>query len=105
MLKRKINKELFNAMIDQGSTITIFPQADLRILNVDVIFARPMPKNEQYIDYNSNPLNLLGFTTVDIQVGKNTERHNSHHEVWKKVLDSTRLAESTEHSCGRSDKK
>ena len=58
-------------MIDSGSPITIFTQADLkRSLKLDVIFARPVPKHEQYEDYNNKPLNLLGFTTVDVQVGK-----------------------------------
>ena len=58
-------------MIQSGSPITIFTQADLRrILKLDVIFARPVPKHEQYVDYHNKPLNLLGFTTVDVQVGK-----------------------------------
>ena len=67
VLKGKINKEPFKTMIDSGSPITIFTQEDLRkILKVDVIFARPVPKNEQYVGYHNKPLNLLGL----IQVGK-----------------------------------
>ena len=51
VLKCKI-KEPFKTMIDSGSPITIFSQEDLRkILKVDVIFARSVPKNEQYVDY------------------------------------------------------
>ena len=60
-------------MIDSGSPITIFTQADLReLLKVDVILASPMPKSEQYADYNNNPLNLLGFTNLNVKVGKRT---------------------------------
>ena len=60
-------------MIHSGSPITIFNQADLReLLKVDVIFARPMPKAEQYVHYNNKPLNLLGFTNVKVKVGKRT---------------------------------
>ena len=58
-------------MIGSISTITIFTQTDLRrLLKQDVIFARPLPKTEQYVDYNNKSLNLLGFMTVDVQVGK-----------------------------------
>ena len=47
VLKGRINKDPFNTMIDSGSPITIFTQADLiQILKVDVIFARPVPKHE-----------------------------------------------------------
>ena len=37
-----------------------------------MIFARPLPKNEEYVDYNGKPLNLIGFINVDLQVGKRT---------------------------------
>ena len=61
----------FTTMIESGSPITIFTQSDLRkILKRDVLFARPLPKGEEYVDYNRRPLNLLGFTTVDVKVGK-----------------------------------
>ena len=60
-------------MIDSGSPITIFTQADPReILKLDVIFARPMSKTEQYVDNNNKPLNLLGYTTAYLKVGKRT---------------------------------
>ena len=54
------------------SPITIiFTQEDLRkTLKVDVIFARPVPKNEHYVNYHNKPLNLLGFTTVKVKVGE-----------------------------------
>ena len=51
--------------------MTVFTQSDLRkILKKDVFFARPLPKGEEYVDYNGRPLNLLGLTTVDVKVGK-----------------------------------
>ena len=69
VLKGKINKEPFKTMINSVSPITIFTREDLRkILKLDVVFARPVPKNEQYMDYHNKPLNLLGFTTVEVQV-------------------------------------
>ena len=34
------------------------------------MFARRVPKNEQYVDYHNKLLNLLEFTTVEVQVGK-----------------------------------
>ena len=71
MMKGKLNNESFTTMIDSGSPITLFTQTDLRrLLKQDVIFARPLPKTEQYVNYNSKPLDLLGFMTVDVQVGK-----------------------------------
>ena len=73
IMKGKINNQTFATMIDSGSPITIFTQDDLRkILKVDVIFARPLPKTEQYVDYNNKPLNLLGFMTADVKAGKGT---------------------------------
>ena len=70
-LKAKINNQHFSAIIDSGSPITKFTQADLReLLKVDVIFAWLMPKNKQNVDYNKKPLNLLGYTTVNVKVGK-----------------------------------
>ena len=51
IMKGKIHNQAFATMIDSGSPITIFTQDDLRkILKVDVIFARPLPKTEQYVD-------------------------------------------------------
>ena len=71
VLKGKINNVAFTTMIDSGSPIPIFTQGDLReILKKDVLFARPIPNGEEYVDYNGRPLKLLGFTTVDVKVGK-----------------------------------
>ena len=58
-------------MIDSGSPISIFTQADLRkFLRTDVVFGGPLPKNKSYVDYDNQPLNLLGFISVEVQVGK-----------------------------------
>ena len=74
-MKGKINNQAFATMIDSGSPITIFTQADLReILKLDVIFARPMPKAEQYVDYNNKPFNLLGYTTARIGTSRDWKR-------------------------------
>ena len=71
ILKEKTNSRHFSKMIDSGSPIAIFSAGDLRkILQHDVIFARPLPKNEEYVD--NRPLNLLGFTTADVKVGNQT---------------------------------
>ena len=71
MMKGKLNNESLTTMIDSGSPNTIFTQTDLRrLLKQDLIFTRPLPKTKQYVDYNNKPLNLLGFMTVDVQVGK-----------------------------------
>ena len=60
------------AITDSVSSVTKFTKSDLReLLKVDVSFARPMPKQKQYVDYNNKPLNLLKFTTVNVNVGKN----------------------------------
>ena len=57
-MKGKINKKPFSSMIDSGSPITKFTQANLQnVLKADVIFVRPMPKNETFVDLNRQMLN------------------------------------------------
>ena len=34
------------------------------------MFARPLWKKEEFLDYNGRPPNLFGFISVDVQVGK-----------------------------------
>ena len=73
IMKGKVNNQAFATMIDSGSPTTIFTQDVLRnIMKVDVIFARPLPETEEYVDYNNKPLNSLGFMTADVKVGKRT---------------------------------
>ena len=58
VLKENFNNVAITTMIDSGSPITIFKQSDLRkILQTDVLFARPFSKGEEYVDYNGRPLN------------------------------------------------
>ena len=80
------NTKSFTAMMDSVSLlvtrlvpisfpITIFTQADLRkILRVDVIFARPMPRSEQYVDYNNQPLHLVESITAEVQMGRRRKK-------------------------------
>ena len=57
-MKGKINKKPFSSMIDSGSPITKFTQANLQnVLKADVIFVRPMPKKETFVDLNRQMLN------------------------------------------------
>ena len=37
-----------------------------------MIFATLLPKSGEYIEYNGRPLNLLGYTTIDVKVEKKT---------------------------------
>ena len=76
VMKGKITKQVFTTMIDSGSPISIFTQVDLmKLLRNDVIFARPIPKNESYVDYSNQPLNLVGFINVEVQVGKRKNKN------------------------------
>ena len=57
VLKGRIDKQSFVAMIDSESPITIFTTEDLRkLLNTDVTFVRPLLKTEEYLDYNGRTL-------------------------------------------------
>ena len=50
-LKRRINNQPFTTMIDSGLPITIFTKEDVRkILKSYVMFARPLPKSEVYVE-------------------------------------------------------
>ena len=71
VLKGKFNNVTFTTRIVSGVPITKYTQSDLRtIMKKNVLFARPLPMEEEYVDYNGRPLNLLGFTTIDVKVGK-----------------------------------
>ena len=73
MMKGTINKKAFSTMIDSGSPITIFTQSDIKnILQQELLFAKPMPNNEKYVDFNNKPLNLLGYIIVTVKVGQKT---------------------------------
>ena len=71
IMRGKMNKRDFSAMIDSGSPISIFTVKDLKsILGNQLLFAKPMPKSEMYVDYNKRPLDLLGYIHVHIKVGQ-----------------------------------
>ena len=97
IMKGKITNQAFATRIDSGSLITIITQDDLRkILKVDVIFARPLPKTEHYVDYNNKPLNLLEFMTADVKVGKRTIKN-----ARKTIPHRSRLAKPIKLPSGR----
>ena len=55
--------------------ITIFTEEDLcQLLSADLKFARLFLKTEEYVDYNERPLNLVGYITVDEELGKQKMR-------------------------------
>ena len=70
-MRGKINKQKFETMIDSGSPTTIFTKEELcRLLKTDLIFVRKLSANEQNVDYNGRPLTLMGYVTVNVEVGK-----------------------------------
>ena len=69
MMRGKINGECFEAMIDSGSPVTIFPKKELKeILKVQFLFVSKMPKHEKYVDYNGSQLDLLGVFKGRVEV-------------------------------------
>ena len=73
VIKGKISNRQFSTMIGMGSPITMFTAGDLRkVIQQDVKLARTLPKIEEYVDYNCRPLNLFGFITADVKLGKQT---------------------------------
>ena len=69
MMKGKINSKQFEAMIDSGSPVTIFPKSELKeILQTQFLFVTKMPENEKYVDYNGQQLNLLGVFKGRVEV-------------------------------------
>ena len=42
----------------------------MKILKFHLIFARPLPKLEEYVGYTGRRLNLSGYTIVDVKEGK-----------------------------------
>ena len=70
LMKGWINGKRFETMIDTGSPVTIFTAQALKdILQTTMLFVRPLPKDEVYVDFNNKLLNLMGFTCAKIQVG------------------------------------
>ena len=70
-MKEKLNKQPFITMVDSGSSISIFTKTDFRkLLKTDVTIARPIRKNESFVHYKNQLLNLGGFINEEVQVGK-----------------------------------
>ena len=70
MMKGRINRKKFCLMIDSGSPVTIISRDELqRILQYEVLFVRPLPEDEKYVDYNKQPVNLLGYIFCELEVG------------------------------------
>ena len=59
----------FEAIIDTGSPVSIFPIDELRrIVGKDRVIPKEMVNNECYVDFNRKPLPLLGYTFVRLLV-------------------------------------
>ena len=59
----------FKAIIDTGSTVSIFPIEELqRIMGKRRVVVGDMINNERYVDFNKKPLPLLGYMFVSLQV-------------------------------------
>ena len=70
LMKGRINRKKFCLMIDSGSPVTIISRDELqRILQYEVLFVRPLPEDEKYVDYNKQPVNLLGYIFCELEVG------------------------------------
>ena len=70
MMKGKINRNKFCLMIDSGSPVTIISRDELqKILQYEVLFVRPLPEDEKYVDFNKRPVNSLGYIFCELEVG------------------------------------
>ena len=76
MMKGRINHNKFCLLIDSGFTVTIISRDELqRSRQYEVLFVRPLPEDEKYVDYNKQPVNLLGYIFCELEVGgKNIRR-------------------------------
>ena len=70
MMREKINRKNFSLMIDSGSPVTIINYEVLqKIPQYEILFVRPLPEDEKYVDYNKRPVNLLGYIYCELEVG------------------------------------
>ena len=66
----KLNGNLFKTMVDPGSPVTIFKIEDIkRIMKRKTLFIRQLPEDEEYVDFNKQKLNLLGYVFCQLEVG------------------------------------
>ena len=69
-MERFINGNKFKTMIDSGSPDTIFALDEIKqIMKRETLPVRKMIEGEKYVDFNGNPLNLLGYVFCELQVG------------------------------------
>ena len=70
-MKRKINGNEFQTMVDSGSPVTIFEIDDLKkIMKRKTLFIKELPSDEEYVDFNRKRLNLLGYIFCHLEVGE-----------------------------------
>ena len=69
MIEGLLCGNIFKAIIDTGSPVSMFPKDELqRILGKRRVVVRQMIDNERYVDFNKKLLPLLGYMFVNLQV-------------------------------------
>ena len=69
-MERFINGNKFKTMIDSGSPVTIFALYEMKqIMKRETNAVREIIEGERYVDFNGNPLNLLGYVFCELQEG------------------------------------
>ena len=69
VLKGKFNKNPFHALIDTGSSITIFTKAHVEKMFGKKYKVQPLGENEKYNDYGSNKIEFLGAIIGQVEAG------------------------------------
>ena len=69
VLKGRVNKKPFHALIDTGSPITIFTKAHVEKMFVKKYKLQPLGENEKYIDYSSNKIEFLRAFIGQVEAG------------------------------------
>ena len=69
LMRGKLNRKKICLMINSGSPVTIISRDELqRILQYEVLFVRPIPEGEKYVNFNKRPINLLGYIICELEV-------------------------------------
>ena len=65
-----INGSRFKTKLDSGSPVTIFALDEIKqIMQREILQVRQMMKGERYVDFNGEPMNLLGYEFCELQLG------------------------------------
>ena len=57
-------------MVDSGSPVTKFEIEEIkRIMKRKTTFIGQLPEDEEYVDFNKEKLNLLGYVFCQLEVG------------------------------------